>query len=144
MKIGFYIDSLVADPLNTQLFQKLNEAVERADVEDATVFYNKVNFNPIQPKFGMFNATDIWHFTGLLVATTITNLLTAKNMLNKFQLCYLFDGNKDFVGLLKLPTDVPILVTNENDGAYIHRVTGRVPVRVSGDLEVSSIIQALS
>lgn len=144
MRIGFYIDSLLGDDPTLHLFNRLNEAVHNGTVEDATVFYNKVDFNPIQPKFGVFNATDIWHFTGTLIATTVANVLSANNMINKFKLCYLFDSDRDFVGLLKLPASVPILVKNESDGAYIYRTTGRTPIRLPEDLEVSKIIQALS
>jgi hypothetical protein len=142
MKLAFYIDSLHGDEYTINLFNQLNAAVEKGVVEDACLFYNKVNFNPVIPKFGVFNATDIWHFSGVLVATTVLGVLSARNMINKFDLYYLFDRDRDFVGLLKIG-DVPILVRTEDDEKYIRRVLGVTPIRVPEDLNVEGVLQAL-
>jgi len=144
MKIGFYVDSLADTESVNNIFNQLNKAVEDQLVEDACLFYNKIDFNPITPKFGIFNATDLWSFTGTLIATTITNVTMAKNIINKFNLNYLYDQDRDFVGLLHLPQNVLILVKNSVDEQFIYRTTGRKPVIISKDLEITSLLQVIS
>ncbi len=134
MKIGFYIDSIAGTEPTINLFNELNKAVEEGVVEDACVFYNKIDFNPIVPKFGVFNATDLWNFTGVLIATTLPTVMMAKSVVNRFSLSYLYDQDKDFVGLLHLPQDVPVLVKNEADERFIYRTTGKTPVLIPNDI----------
>ncbi len=134
MKIGFYIDSIAGTESTIDLFNQLNKAVEDHIVEDACVFYNKIDFNPVVPKFGVFNATDLWNFTGILIATTLQNVVMARNVVNKFSLSYLYDQDKDFVGLLHLPEGVPILVKNEADEQFIYRTTGKMPTLIPNDI----------
>lgn len=129
MNLAFYVDSIFGDENTLNLFGQLNRLVEEKLVDDACVFYNKVNQNPIIPKFGLFNATDIWNYTGVLVATTPNNVLYAHSIINKFKLYYLLQ-ERDFVGLIKLP-NVPILVKNKQDEEYIYRVTGKHPTLIN-------------
>ena len=85
MNIGFYVDSVAATPQNGIIFEVLNEAVENNDVTDASLFYNDIDYNPIKPQFGMFNSTDLWSFTGLLIATSLDNVIKSARVFNKFK-----------------------------------------------------------
>lgn len=137
MKIGFYINSLAESPFSNLVFNKLNSAV--GQVRDACLFYNDVGYNSVTPKFGVFNSTELWSFSGVLVATTPKNVLQASKIVNKFKLLYLFGEDRDFVGLIKLPKDVPVIVTNEADENYVFRTTGRKPALIP-DLDINSIM----
>ena len=129
MNIGFYIDSLKGEPETVALYKELNDLVESDEVNDVSLFYNQVDFNPENPKFGLFNASDAWCFTGTMVANSIRNATTAANMINKFKLVYLYNKNdKNIFELLSLPEGVPILANTEEEAKYIYRVSGK-PVR---------------
>jgi len=126
MNIGFYIDSLKGEPETVDLYQSLNRLTESDEVSDVSLFYNAADFNPEQPKFGLFNSTEIWCFTGALVATTLANASIANNVINKFKLYYLYNKNdKDIFQLISLPKTVPILAKTEEDAQYIFRVSGK-------------------
>ena len=129
MNVGFYIDSLKGDQETVDLYQSLNRLTENDEVSDVSLFYNAADFNPEQPKFGVFNSTEIWCFTGALVATTLANASIANNVINKFKLYYLYNkSDKDIFQLISLPKTVPILAKTEEDAKYIFRVSGK-PVR---------------
>ena len=126
MNIGFYIDSLKGEQETVDLYQSLNRLTENDEVSDVSLFYNAADFNPEQPKFGLFNSTDIWCFTGALIATTLANASIASNVINKFDLYYLYNKNdKDIFQLISLPKTMPILAKTDEDAKYIFRVSGK-------------------
>ena len=143
MNIGFYVNTLKGEPETIDLYQSLNRLTENDEVSDVSLFYNAADFNPEQPKFGLFNSTDIWCFTGALIATSLSNAITANNVINKFKLYYLYDKNdKDVFQLISLPKTVPILAKTEEDAKYIFRVSGK-PVRsvVASPQEIINVIK---
>ncbi len=134
MKLGFYVDSSGGTPQNVEIYNFLNKEVEKGTLEDAAIFFNSVNFNPVQPHFGMFDATELWHFTGNLITTSVENTVKARNVVNRFKLAYLFskDDKKEntIFELVKIARGMTVLVTNELDADLVHRLTGVNPVLV--------------
>tara|TARA_Y100001938_G_C7939474_1_gene353546 strand:- start:194 stop:637 length:444 start_codon:yes stop_codon:yes gene_type:complete len=134
MHIAFYIDGNGGTPQNTQIYNALNDAVDKKSVTDASVFFNYVDFNPINNRFGMFDAADMWSFTGNLVATTMENVSAAASIVNKFKLSYLYsEQDKDRFGvfeLFKLSQSVPIIASSEEDANEVHRLTGTKPLQL--------------
>ena len=140
MNGGFYVDSVAATPQNGEIFEALNEAVDNKDITDASVFFNDIDYNPIKPKFGMFNSTDIWAFTGVLIATTLENVIRAAKVVNKFKLIYLYNGEeKNLLMLMDIMNVVPVFVTNSQDSDEIYRLTGKKPTNIS-KLSIKSIL----
>jgi hypothetical protein len=78
-----------------------------------------------------------------LIDTTISNVIMANNVINKLKLNYLYDQDKDFVGLLHLPKGIPVLVKNEADAAFIYRTIGKKPVIAPEDLNVAGLLQVI-
>lgn len=140
MNIGFYIDTINGSPTNLKIFEALNHAVKTNKVNDASLFFNNVGFNPVESSFGQFDATDIWHFRGTLVTNTFANVAFCKKIVNKFKLLYLFTAeNKDIVSLLAMK-EVPIITISKEDQDYVFRVTGKEPTLING-LNIESILQ---
>lgn len=126
MNLGFYVNKSNLEGKNSMIFGLLNNAVENKKVMDATLFYNDIDFNPMQTNFGMFNATELWAFTGTLISDNIRNTVHAMNVVNKFKLLHLFDRtDKDLMSLLALADRVEFLVENEEDQKEFYRVTKR-------------------
>lgn len=129
MNIGFYVDSLEGTPETIELYKSLNKLVENKAVDDVSLFYNKVNFNPEQPKFGIFNSTETWCFTGTLIATTIENVKRVQSVVNKAKVVYLYDKrDRNVFDLISLSDDIPVIAKTKEDAEYIYRVSGK-PVR---------------
>lgn len=144
MNLGFYIEATNGSERNVQIYNALNSAVDNKEVEDACVFFNNVDHNPVHPRFGLFNGTDIWHFTGNLIATSIGNVQKALKSVNKFDLAYLYDpAEKNLFGLLELIGRVDVLAINEEEAKEFFRLTGVQP-KVLSSLTVKDIKQVLS
>lgn len=136
MKLGFYVDTNGGTPQNTEIYNFLNDAVDKKEVEDAAVFFNTINFNPVQPKFGMFDATELWSFTGNLITTSVMNTVKAKNVVNKFKMAYLFNSQdkneQSLFELARIANEMKVLVTNELDEKEFYRLTGVAPHQLDG------------
>ena len=136
MNIGFYIDSLKGEPETIALYKGLNRLADSGEVDDISLFYNQVEFNPEQPKFGLFNAAEAWCFTGTLIANSLRNAKMAANMINKFKLFYLYNKeDKDVFDLISLPDHVPVLANTKEEAEYIHRVSGKPVISVVTSVE---------
>ena len=124
MNLGFYVDKNNLSGKNSKIFDMLNKATVTNKVMDASVFYNDIDHNPMQTNFAMFNATELWAFTGTLVSDNIKNTIHAANVVNKFRLFHLFNGeDKDLMALLALGGGVDFLVDGEEDQKELYRLT---------------------
>jgi hypothetical protein len=136
MKLGFYVDTNGGTPRNSEIYNFLNQEVENNTLEDAAVFFDTVDFNPIQTKFGMFDATELWHFTGHLITTSIIGTVKAESVVNKFKVAYLFNAadknERTIFELIRIANNHKVLVTNELDEKEFLRLTGVKPTLMEG------------
>lgn len=136
MNLAFYVDKTSDTELNKQIFNLLNDAIDQNLVGDACLFYNEVDFNPGVKKFGSFNSTDIWFFSGTLVVTTLGLLPLASKIVNKINLVYLYDKineqNKGIVNLLAIlcmSDKIKVCTTDTDSEKEFYRLTGKkIPV----------------
>lgn len=124
MNLGFYVDKNNLSGKNSKIFEMLNKASITNKVMDASVFYNDIDYNPMQTSFAMFNSTELWAFTGTLVSDSIKNTIHAANVVNKFKLFHLFNKeDKDLMSLITLVNEVDFLVDGEEDEKELYRLT---------------------
>lgn len=142
MNIAFYIDNIGQSEQNEKIFECMNEAVEYDLVSDASLFYNNISYNPYDSKFGIFNSTDIWNYTGLLIATTINNVNFAHKIVNKFKLAYLYQKDSNILGLIDTINKLPVITIDEDSQKEIYRLTGKKPIRLN-KLNIKNIIEVL-
>jgi len=133
MNLGFYVEDCGGSPRNQKIYNFLNENVK--SLRDGAVFFNNVSFNPVQPKFGMFDATEIWHFTGHLICTSVNNFIRSTNVANKFKTYYLFDMSDktqaNFFNLLQIGRSGRVLVDDPVAEKEFYRITGVKPTFIS-------------
>ena len=147
MHVGFYLETNGGTPQNTEIYNALNEALDKNEVGDGSVFFNSIDFNPVKTKFGMFNSADIWSFTGLLITTSIQNTVKASNIVNKFKLAYLYspisEGASEIFDLISVSDNVPVIAKNEEDANEIYRLTAKKPLTLKS-FSVKDILEVLS
>ena len=143
--IGFYIPIVSEEKINVDIFNALNTAMENGDVRDATVFFNDVSFNPVTPKFGMMNASEIWSFTGNLFSLSLDGSLLAMRIVNKFDLFHLYrmDTDKDFFKLLMVAEKVKMVTVSDEDTKEFKRIKGKDPVVQLTDLTIKNILEEI-
>ena len=144
MNIAYYINQINEEEKTTELFNKMNEDLENGAIDNGSVFYKEIGPSLIQPKFGMFNSTEIWHFTGTLIATSMETFLDAVKAVNKYSLAYLFYGDvgRDVFALIGISKNTKILTTTEDDQKEVYRLTGKKPILLE-DVSPSKIQKAL-
>ena len=141
MNIGFYVKSCNADGVNAKIFTCLNDAIKDRSVSDASLFFDNIDYNPVETNFGMFNSTSMWHFTGNLVTTSMETTRSALKATNKYELCYLY--NRDDIDVLQLidtSKQVDIITQDQREHDYIYRVTGIKP-KLLKDFTVASFAE---
>ena len=138
MNIAFYVNELNNNKAEL-IFNCLNNSLQNEQISDASLFFN--NPGPISQKtdFGIFNATELWSYTGLLVNTTIQCALYSLSVVNKFKPAYLFSKDGNVMGLIDIINKMPVLVTNKEDEQEVYRLTGKKPKLV--ELKAESLIE---
>jgi len=145
MNVAFYLNQINEEQNTTDLFNKINEDIESGAIDNGSVFYKEIGRSAVEPKFGMFNSTDIWHFTGTLIATSMETFLDAAKAINKYSLAYLFSKsvNQDVFSLIGISRATKILTATEEDQKEVYRLTGVKPILLDS-VSPSSIVKALS
>ena len=144
MDVAFYVNQISNDEKMTDLFNRMNSDVESGAIDTGSIFYKDIGPSPVEPKIGMFNSTDIWHYTGTLIATSMDTFLDAFKAVNKYTLAYLFykDSKYDVFSLIGMSRTTKILTTTEEDQKEVYRLTGLKPILLD-NVNPSTIQRAL-
>ena len=138
MNIAFYVNEISTDEQGKEIFSFLNKAVKSESISDASLFFNNPGPSPEQSHFGLFNSTELWTYTGLLINTNLQSAIYSLGVVNKFKPVYLFrKRERDIPTFIFLSNKMPIIVTNKEDEQEAFRVTGKRPKLV--DLTVESL-----
>lgn len=128
MNIGYYTRSLGLTEVNVKVFEFLNKVVENNEVDSSSIFYDDIDFSPMPMKSGAFNSTDVWYFTGFLLVSGLNQVDSIKKVVNKFECCYVYDGDRqNLLRLISVFKNMNCIVTNKEDFDYINRVCGKEP-----------------
>ena len=82
MNIALQVDSIAE---KEDVFNLLNSWKDEGQVDNVSLFYEDIGPCAVNPKFGVFNATDLWHFTGYLIVTSLDGVSKVLNTINKFK-----------------------------------------------------------
>lgn len=130
MNVGVFLNSPDSSEMNVELFNNLNKHVEDSTFQDVSVFYNNIAFNPVTPKFGMFNSTDLWYYTGKLLVIGFEILSSIDSIVNKFDASILYDGTKNIMKIIDAMNRYNVICVNRDHYDYIKRVTNKEPILV--------------
>lgn len=144
MNVAFYINQINQDEKTVNMFNAMNEDIESGAISNGSVFYKEIGQTSVDAKFGMFNSTDIWYYTGTLIATSMETFFDAIKAVNKYSLAYLFYGDQkhDVFSLIGMSRATKILTTTEEDQKEVYRLTGLKPVLLE-NVNPSTIQKAL-
>lgn len=130
MNLGIYLSSFsdheqlkdISDAINGNIGNKL---------QDASIFYDNVGFNPFQIKCGIFNSTDLWNFSGSLVTTSLSTTMSALKIVNKIDLYYYY-GFEEKINPLSLiyiinNSQIKFIAKTENEENDLYRKTKTRP-----------------
>jgi hypothetical protein len=126
MNIAFYINELNLQEENLKIYECLNKAVDSKLFTDVCLFVNNINFMDKPTKFGIFNSTEIWNYTGALVTVDMVNTAFTSRVVNRFKnyYCY-FKGKEHAFQVISAANNKPVFVTSEEDQKELYRITGK-------------------
>lgn len=132
MNLGFFLQTNAGTPRNTKIYNFLNDGVKACNIDNASVFFNDIGFNPVSPKFGMFSSANLWSFKGNLICTSIDNLRKAVNIVNDIKIAYLFSSEEDNVerniyDFIAVAKQFDVITDNAVDQNTFYRLTGVKP-----------------
>jgi len=141
MKISFYINRIDASAENVHIYNSLNKLVDSGKSVDTNLFFNDVGYNPVKAKFGVFNGSNIWHYDGTLICTTLKNVATALRAVNNFKTVFVYNKNQteNLWAVLDVTGKVPIVVMDEDSRMEYYRVTGILPRLIENFEDFGSI-----
>lgn len=146
--IGFYIETVNSANRNIDIFNTLNKTIRKRNgsIDDASVFYNDVDFNPIVPVFGLFNSADLWGFTGTLFTTSLNNALKANEIVNKFKLFHIYNrwDDKDIFKVINVSNGIDVITEDEEDSKEFYRITGKRPVHQFEKIDAVTLLETLT
>lgn len=144
--IGFYIDKVDTANRNIDIFKTLNSSIRRRKIKDASLFYNDIDYNPTIPSFGMFNAADMWNFTGTLFTTSLNNAFSANKIVNKFKLFHIYNrwDDKDILKVLEVANTIDVITEDEEDAKEFYRITGKKPVHQFEQIDAIELLEVLT
>jgi hypothetical protein len=145
MNLGIYINNLENHEQLKYITEEINRGLENKEIDDASVFYDGIGYHPYKINCGLFNATDLWNFSGKLVITSLGNAATAMGMVNKIELYYYYNWEQgkntlDIIGLLN--KDVHVICRNNEDAENLFRITGKKPIGICENFQ--NIIHIIS
>ena len=149
MNLGFYVHNTSQSDLNSEIFSVLNESVKTDKVDDATLFYNEIDYNPnLDTKsFGVFNSTDMWSFKGTLVVTSLKLLPLASKVVNKIKLVYMHTAEgfekghiSSVMDLINISDKIHKVARNERDAKEYKRLTGK-DIKVMKSFSAEEILE---
>jgi len=95
-------------------------------------------------KFGIFNSTELWNYTGLLVTNSVNNAFFVKSVVNKFKHIFHAQGSKEpnLMALIEVVNTTPSFVSTPEQQQEIKRLTGKALPLI--ELDATKIIEEFS
>ena len=137
MNLGIYIPSIGDKALLNQCTQEINRGKSNNLISDASIFYN--NAGPINTpvECGLFNATDLWYFSGKLLVLSTECAIKTLNIVNNIELYYGYGWNdRNVLSLLKIleNKNIKVLSKSKELDDDLYRVSGMRSIGVTNDL----------
>lgn len=130
MNLGVYLSSLADTELLRDVGDGINFGMESKIINDASIFYDTVSYNPFIIKCGMFNSSDLWNFHGKLVVPSLSSLASSLKIVNNIELYYYYglEKNLNIINvILLLKNKVIPIATSEESAGDLYRKTGIKP-----------------
>jgi hypothetical protein len=140
MNLAFYIEELNNSEFNQKVYSCLNSLIDENKIRDASLFVDNINFMDKQVQFGIFNSTELWNYTGILVTTRAYQAFYVNKIVNKFkQIFYAGHKEENLLSYIDIVLNVPSFVINEIEQKEALRVTGKLlPI-----IDLNNILEAI-
>lgn len=145
MNLGIYITNLSDLQQLQSAILEIKNGLHKNELSDASIFYDNIAHNPFEIPCGFFNSTDIWNFSGDLIASSVEGVEYALSIVNHFDLYYYYgwDNSPNIFSLINIVQTKKIKTICRNDEAAkeLFRLTGTHPLEIVDDYKnISQLI----
>lgn len=132
MNLGIYICNLSDKEQLGFISSFIDENLCNPSIQDISVFYDNVDFNPHHISCGMFNSTDLWSFNGNLIVTSLDGLATAAKVVNNINIFYYYgwENQVNLLHLIDMVQNHDTICRSENDAKKFYRLTGKKTIGI--------------
>lgn len=145
MNLGFYSKSLTNEEEIKFSIENIEKAFNDNAIDDASIFFDSNGFSPFFFPCGLFNATELWSFSGKLVVFDLDSLRSAIKVVNDIDIYYIFGWEKvsPINMLVTLSNNnVKAIGKTEKDSQEFYRLTGTNTIGTVEDNNILNILGA--
>ncbi len=132
MNLGIYVSNIGDQAHMQHVAECINNSLLNKRVEDASLFYDNIGFNPFNIRCGSFNSTDIWNFNGDLIINNLNSLRSALNIVNDIDVYY-YHGWEE-INVLQLLSVIgknfKVICNSQDSANEFYRLTNTEPLGV--------------
>ncbi len=117
MNFGIFIEDVGESRIAEPAYRLANAAINSPNVTDVSLFYQSIG-RCLEPRnFGIFNATDVCYFKGILLVTFLDGLRVLSNEINNRTIYFYYglDQRKDLFGYLHCLEDTSVTILAAKD-----------------------------
>lgn len=143
MILGIYLPTLADHNILGDIGNAINNNIGKK-IQDASIFYDNIAYNPFNIMCGLFNSTDIWNFSGTLIVPSLSTLTSSLKIVNDIDLWYYYgwENKISTLSLIYITTqNIKVVAKTEDDAKDFYRKTKRNPNLVSGSF--SNLVEKL-
>lgn len=137
MNLGIYVPNL-GDELFEQSVNEISRGLKSGLINDASIFYDNVAPIKVPAPCGLFNVTDLWNFSGSLVALSVDSAIMTCKIVNNNQVFFGYGwGQKNAFAILNLvyKHGVKTICKNEDLEKDFYRLTAQKALGHTHNLE---------
>ncbi|NBO99197.1 MAG: hypothetical protein EBU90_03595 [Proteobacteria bacterium] len=144
MNLGIYIPSIGDRELLSNCLKEIYRGKKNNLISDASIFYN--NSGPIDTpvECGLFNATDLWYFSGKLLVLSTECAIKTLGIVNNIDLYFGYGWNDrnvlNILKVLEMP-NVKVICKSKELENDLYRISGKKSIGITDNL--SNVIEIL-
>jgi|TARA_B100001094_G_scaffold324892_1_gene378275 hypothetical protein len=143
MNIAAYFNTTKESEPLYHAIQSLNAGLEEGELNDASIFYDDCGPNSIPANFGFFDAIELWHYTGNLIATSVSTISKVTGVVNNFNKIYYhgWSADSNALSLIGISSDdsITVICNSKNSKDEYTRLTGKEPQGVVENFNLQGI-----
>lgn len=152
MNIGIILPSLDANQLAFETILSINTILSNGTKNDYRIFFENLSPKIIQPLCSIMNITELWHYNGLLITTTLENTKLAIKAIADTKIVFIvwdlewLRGHNNYIDNISIyrNPNIILLARSKDHAKIIENYCGRRPNGIIESLnfeELANVIQ---
>ena len=125
MKIGFYLEHNGECDATNSIVEEINRALSLGEIKDGLIFYeDAAKSKPY--KCAMFNACDLWSFSGKLVTSSTKLFNKADKIVNNVERYFYYGWEPtNALNLIQIANESNVICNSEESANEFYRLTNK-------------------